>query len=325
MKGAVSVLCVTLTILLMAQPAQAAGPATLGWVGFWQQGDKLIVISAPQDGAADAIHIKAYPDGVKRQGGGKVSSVTMRAYDTDLEHPRRTDEGAGELKLVMSLSGEELRVDHQRAANSDIGDLSGRYRRSTHPLAMLWAERPAWLRFHCDCDVEAIEQSVLAQLASGYAVGRDRLADDGERLVMATLNAGSPTVLVLTHSSDSECSQDSFRIVTRGEDGHWRGDVARWLGWARRPGGIQDKDLWQLSSTQSRSLLQVQDGNLQAVPRFWWQHRTKTLKVGMEACAVLPEGATQKTIEKARKLDEFAAAFAPRLYPLGSAGTGSQR
>ncbi len=153
-------------------------------------------------------------------------------------------------------------------------------------------------------------------------MGRDRLAGDGERVVMVTLDAGSPTVLVLTHSSDSECSQDSIRIVSRGEDGRWRGDVARWLGWARKPGGIQDKDLWQLSPAQRQSLVQLQDGDLQVVPRFWWHHPTKTLKVGMEACAVLPEGATRSTIEKARKLGEFAAAFAPRVYTLEPPGAG---
>ncbi len=323
---AVQGLAAVLMFGLLVMPAWAVEATLQDWVGYWQQGDKLIVVSAPQDGAADVINIKVYPDGVNRPGGARLRSVAMRAYDTDLEHPRRIDgDGTGELKLVMRLSGQELRVEHQRAASSDIGDLSGPYRRNTSPLAMLWAERPAWLRFHCDCDVEAIEQSVLPQLASGYAVGKDRVVEDAPRLVMVTLAAGPPTVMVLTHSSDSECSQDGFRIVSRGDDGRWRGDVARWLGWARKPGGIQDKDLWQLSSSQSRSLLQMQDGNLLAVPRFWWQHQTKTLKVGMEACTVLPEGATQQTIDNARKLGDFAAAFAPRLYPLRSAVTGSPR
>lgn len=305
----------------LAAPLHADQVRKQDWVGVWEQGEKRIVITAPNDGAADAIVVRAYPLGAKPQSGGKNAPVvTLQGFDTDPGRPLDTDgREDGDHRIRMRLDAQQLQIQQDRSADAQAHDLSGTYRRNSHPLALLWAERPAWLQFHCDCDAERIRQSVLQQLSSGYAVGRDVSEPDNPHLVMDTVDSSAPTVLVITHSHDGACASDSFRIVSMGRDGHWRGEVARWLGLTPQAGGIQDRLLWQLTAREKQQLNGLESGDASVVPRFWWDHEQRTLKVGMETCIVLPEDASPKANTNARQLEAIAAGFKPKFYRLAQA------
>lgn len=304
----------------MAVGALAQTPRKQDWLGVWAFGEKRIVITAPEDGAADAIVIKAYPRGPSPLAGADHPPVvTLQGFDTDPGHPIDTD---GQHRIRMRLDARQLRIEQERSPGAGTHDLSGIYRRSETPLAMLWAEKPAWLRFSCDCDVERIRRSVLDQLERGHAVGLEVSEPGNPHLVLDTLDVPTSTVLLVTHSHDGVCSKDSFRIVSRNSGGQWRGEVARWLGLAPQPGGIQDRSLWHLTARDKERLARLESADATVVPRFWWNHEQRTLKVGMEACIVLPDDASAGATDRARQLDAFAAQFKPRTYPTLPAATG---
>jgi hypothetical protein len=296
----------------MVASSLAQTPRKQDWVGVWTLGEKRIVITAPDDGAADAIVIRAYPKVLGPQAdAGNAPVVTLQGFDADPGHPIDTDR---QHRIRMRLDGSQLRVEQERSSSPGVHDLSGVYGRSASPLAWLWAEKPAWVRFSCDCDVERMRRSVLDQLDRGHAVGREGDEPDNTHLVLDTLDAPTSTVLVVTHSHDGVCAKDSFRIVSRSGDGRWRGEVARWLGLAAQPGGIQDRFLWKLTAREQQQLAGLESADASVVPRFWWDHEQRTLKVGMEACIVLPDDASAGARDRAQRLDAFAARFKPRTY-----------
>lgn len=285
------------------------------WVGYWELGERRVVITAPQDGAADAILIRAYPQGLRPTAGdGGVHQITLQGFSNDPEHPVETDAPPNEaLRLRMRLSGSQLRIEQEPTSRA-AADLSGVYRRNTRALPTLWAEKPQWLQFHCDCPVDRIREEVMRQLDRGYAVGRDFIPPQPEHLVMDTLDETSRSVLVVSHSADSACSEDSLRIVSRGPDGRWRGEVARWLGLQARPGGVRDRDLWQLTTAEQQRLASLESADARAIPTFGWDHGARTLTVGMQTCIVLPDEASPRQQRQAEQLEALAQAFKPRRY-----------
>ena len=304
-----------LAAAVVCAPAGSQTRALQEWVGYWELGERRIVITAPQDGAADAILIRAYPQGLRPTAGdGGVRQITLQGFSNDPEHPVETDApSSGGLRLRMQLSGSRLKIEQEPAPRA-TAELSGVYRRNTRPLPSLWADKPQWLQFHCDCAVDRIREEVMRQLDTGYAVGRDSLPPHPQHLVMDTLDESSRTVLVMNHSVDSACSEDSLRIVSQAADGRWRGEVARWLGLPPRPGGVRDRDLWQLTSAEQQRLAQLESGDARAIPTFDWNHGTRTLTVGMQTCIVLPDDAAPRQLRQAEQLEALAQAFKPRHY-----------